>query len=189
MTEIACPGKTVTRNEDGLDNTRKRMGTEQTVCCSGRWPVMSRDGSLVPSGWNTGTKDWVAMKCLNMVGPQIRKLRYVCGWSQNKLATKLQILGWDIDRGGVAKIESRLVHVDDYELLYFSEVFEVDLMDLFPKIDPSKPLHDVVTQSMRRTPAKSAMLPALRALGAVGRLGNPSHKPGQLVPVREHSRR
>ena len=85
-----------------------------------------------------------------MVGPQVRKLRYVRGWSQNLLAAKLQVLGWDIDRVGLAKIESRLVHVDDYELLYFAKVFNVALADLFPKIDAGRRIHEVLTELMRR---------------------------------------
>jgi transcriptional regulator with XRE-family HTH domain len=93
------------------------------------------------------------MKCLNMVGPQVRRLRYEKGWSQNILAAKLQLLGWDIDRVGAAKIESRLVRVEDYELLYFTRVFNVGLTDLFPKIDPSRRIHEVLAELMkRRTP-------------------------------------
>jgi transcriptional regulator with XRE-family HTH domain len=90
------------------------------------------------------------MKHRNMVGPQIRKLRYVRGWSQTVLAAKLQILGGDIDRVAVAKIESRLVHVDDYELFYFTKVFKVGLADLFPKIDAARRIHEVLTELMQR---------------------------------------
>jgi transcriptional regulator with XRE-family HTH domain len=96
------------------------------------------------------------MKYLNMVGPQIRKLRYVRGWSQNLLATKLQLLGWNIDRVAVAKIESRLVHVDDYELLYFTRVFNVGFADLFPKIDAQRRILEVVTELMQRRPLPGA---------------------------------
>lgn len=91
-----------------------------------------------------------------MVGPQIRKLRYVRGWSQTILAAKLQILGWDIDRVAVAKIESRLVHVDDYELFYFTKVFNVSLADLFPKIDAARRIHEVLTELMQRRSTSSA---------------------------------
>jgi transcriptional regulator with XRE-family HTH domain len=94
------------------------------------------------------------MKCQNMVGPQVRRLRYVRGWSQNVLATKLQLLGWDIGRVAVSKIESRLVHVDDYELLYFTKVFNVGLADLFPKIDAERQIHEALIELMqRRTPS------------------------------------
>ena len=96
------------------------------------------------------------MKHRNMVGPQIRKWRYVRGWSQNILAAKLQILGWDIDRVSVAKIELRLVHVDDYELFYFTKVFNVGLADLFPKIDAARRVHEVLTELMQRRPSPGA---------------------------------
>ena len=93
------------------------------------------------------------MKCLNMIGPQIRKLRYQRGWSQEKLAEQLQLLGWDIGRVAVSKIESRLVHIDDYELLYFAKVFNVGLADLFPKIGAEQQIHEALMVLMqRRTP-------------------------------------
>jgi hypothetical protein len=91
------------------------------------------------------------MKYLNMIGPQVRKLRYTRQWSQNTLSTKLQLLGWDIDRVSVAKIESRLVHVDDYELFYFVKVFNISLVDLFPNLDRERGIHEVLTELMQRT--------------------------------------
>ena len=90
------------------------------------------------------------MKCRNMIGPQVRWLRYQQGWSQAKLAEKLQLLGWDIGRVAVSKIESRLMHVDDYELLYFTRVFNVGLPDLFPKIDAKRQIHEALTELMQR---------------------------------------
>jgi hypothetical protein len=88
------------------------------------------------------------MKFLNVIGPQIRKLRYQRGWSQNLLATKLQIEGWDISRSGVAKVECRLVHVDDYRLFYFLRVFKVSFTDLLPPIDTSRCVHDPLVRLM-----------------------------------------
>ena len=85
-----------------------------------------------------------------LAGPQIRKLRYARGWSQEKLAEKLQLLGWDIDRVAVSKIESRLVHMDDYELLYFTKVFNVGLADLFPRIGAERQIHEALTELMQR---------------------------------------
>jgi transcriptional regulator with XRE-family HTH domain len=78
------------------------------------------------------------MKYLNVVGPQIRKLRFQRDWSQSQLAVKLQLKGWDLSRQGLAKIESKLHKVTDTELLYFSEIFQVPLLDLYPKIQTGK---------------------------------------------------
>ena len=86
------------------------------------------------------------MRRLNVVGPQIRRLRYSRGWSQSELAVKLQLAGWDISRSGVGKIESQLVWIGDYELVYLMKIFNVPLEELFPSIDPRRPLYDTVCE-------------------------------------------
>ena len=71
-------------------------------------------------------------KCqTNFVGPQIRKLRVRRGWSQAKLAMKLQLNGWDIGREVVAQIEAQTHCVKDQHLLFFAHVLKVSLADLF----------------------------------------------------------
>jgi transcriptional regulator with XRE-family HTH domain len=74
------------------------------------------------------------MRYLNVTGSRIRRLRGLRHWSQRQLAIKLQRCGWDISRATVSKIESRIAEVGDLELLYFAEVFSVNLQELFPKI-------------------------------------------------------
>ena len=86
------------------------------------------------------------MRRLNVVGPQIRRLRYSRGWSQSELAVKLQLAGWDISRSGVGKIESQLVWMGDYELFYLMKIFDVPLEELFPSIDPRRPLYETVCE-------------------------------------------
>lgn len=89
------------------------------------------------------------MRHLNLVGPQIRKLRYRQGWSQNDLSIKLQLAGLDITRSTVAKIESRLVWVGDWQLFYFMRVFKVKFEDLFPPLDPhDSRMHDKLMKAM-----------------------------------------
>ena len=60
---------------------------------------------------------------LNLVGPNVRKLRAAQGFSQAKLASKCQLKGWDITREGIAKIEGGTRHVNDRELVYLCRVF------------------------------------------------------------------
>ena len=62
------------------------------------------------------------MRYKNNIGPQVRRRRYVLGWSQSVLAAKLQIADFDTSRSGVSKIEARLSYVDDKTLLYLAEV-------------------------------------------------------------------
>ena len=80
----------------------------------------------------------------NLIGPQVRKLRYQRGWRQKDLAAKLQIAGWDIDRGSVSKIESQLMRVGDFQILYLGKVLKVDWWQLFPAINPDLSLHDFI---------------------------------------------
>lgn len=89
------------------------------------------------------------MGACNLVGPQIRKLRYEKGWTQAYLAGQLQIIGLDISRSTLAKIEARLIVVPDYRLLYFTKVFNVRIEQLFPPIHPQDPMMiDTLTKYM-----------------------------------------
>jgi hypothetical protein len=60
---------------------------------------------------------------LNVIGPEIRRIRKQRGWSQSKLALRLQSVGWNISRSGLAKIECRIMWVGDFELLGIGELF------------------------------------------------------------------
>ena len=80
---------------------------------------------------------------LNLVGPQVRQLRIQNAWTQETLAAKLQVEGWDVSRESLAKLEARLRRVPDCELLFVAKVLGVEVIDLFPanvdlkKLDPS----------------------------------------------------
>lgn len=68
----------------------------------------------------------------NLVGPVIRRLRMAAGLSQEALAAKLQVAGWDITRGGLSKIEVRLRRVNDAELLLLAKVLKCTMTELYP---------------------------------------------------------
>jgi transcriptional regulator with XRE-family HTH domain len=74
----------------------------------------------------------------NVVGPIIRRLRNGRDWSQELLAAKLQLKGWDCSRSWLAKIEAQQVYVRDFQLLYFCAVFDVDLEELYRTLSISK---------------------------------------------------
>ena len=69
----------------------------------------------------------------NIVGPQVRQLRYRDGLSQPELAAKCQRLGWDIGRDTIAKIEGRNRWVGDEELVHLARSLGVALEKLFPE--------------------------------------------------------
>jgi transcriptional regulator with XRE-family HTH domain len=69
----------------------------------------------------------------NLIGPTVRKLRMAAKLSQEALAARLQVAGWDITRGGLSKIEARIRRVNDAELLVLATVLKCGLSDLYPK--------------------------------------------------------
>jgi transcriptional regulator with XRE-family HTH domain len=66
----------------------------------------------------------------NVVGPLIRELREKKGFTQAALATKLNLLGWDISRDTFAKIEAQTRWVKDFELVKLATALKVDAPDL-----------------------------------------------------------
>ncbi len=62
----------------------------------------------------------------NILGPNIRKWRKKAGLSQDDLAARLQLAGLEnIDRVAVAKIESQIRSLFDYELIVIGYVLKI----------------------------------------------------------------
>jgi len=62
----------------------------------------------------------------------VKRHRKFLGWTQKTLVAKCQIAGFDITRDMVAAIEGRVRSVSDFELLIFSRILQVPVMDLLP---------------------------------------------------------
>jgi transcriptional regulator with XRE-family HTH domain len=60
-------------------------------------------------------------------------MRYQMGLSQPALAAKCQLLGWDIARDTIAKIEAQKRWVGDLELIYLARSLRVPLHRLYPE--------------------------------------------------------
>ena len=69
---------------------------------------------------------------LNFIGPQVRKFREAKGWTQDNLAVKVQLFGWDTSRLSVTRLENQERRVPDVELFVFASVLGVSTDDLFP---------------------------------------------------------
>jgi transcriptional regulator with XRE-family HTH domain len=61
-------------------------------------------------------------------------LREAKDWTQGELAVKLQLLGWDISRESVTRLERQERRVPDLELYVIAKALGVSTDDLFPKI-------------------------------------------------------
>ncbi len=68
----------------------------------------------------------------NIVGPTIRKLRSQQNLTQEMFAARCGVLGWDLSRATLSKIEARLRCVTDSELQILSEALKVKVEALFP---------------------------------------------------------
>jgi transcriptional regulator with XRE-family HTH domain len=68
----------------------------------------------------------------NIVGPQIRKLRYQQGLTQEMFAARCAILGWDLSRGTLSKIEAQLRCVTDSELVILAKALKVEVNAVLP---------------------------------------------------------
>ena len=69
----------------------------------------------------------------NIVGPQVRKLRYQQGITQESLAARCGVLGWDISRATLSKIEAQLRCVTDAELETLAKALRVEIAAMYPR--------------------------------------------------------
>ena len=66
----------------------------------------------------------------NICGKNISNLRLRLKISQRELADKMQLVGIDIDKNAIQRIECGKRFVTDIEIIAFSRVFDVDYEDL-----------------------------------------------------------
>ena len=66
----------------------------------------------------------------NVCGKNIAKLRGNMKISQRKLADKMQLVGIDIDKNAIQRIECGKRFVTDIEIIAFSKVFDVNFEEL-----------------------------------------------------------
>ncbi len=66
----------------------------------------------------------------NIVGIKVAKLRKGLRISQRELADRLHVIGLDIDKNAVQRIESGERFVTDIEIGYLAKVFDVKIVEL-----------------------------------------------------------
>lgn len=66
----------------------------------------------------------------NICGEQIAKYRKQSGKSQRQLADALQLLGLDVDKNAIQRIEAGKRFVTDIEIVYLAKVLNVSYTDL-----------------------------------------------------------
>ncbi len=68
---------------------------------------------------------------MNVIGPQIKRLREQKGMTQEALTARCNLVGWSISRSTLAKIESQVRRVTDSEVVLIAEALEVDISTLY----------------------------------------------------------
>ncbi len=68
----------------------------------------------------------------NIVGPQVRRLRYQQGLSQSEFAARCQVKGWDITRDVISSIELQRRWVADFEVIFLAQHLKVPVDALWP---------------------------------------------------------
>lgn len=72
------------------------------------------------------------MPAQNIIGPQVRRLRVERAWTQDVLAAKCNVAGWDLSRGTLAKIEAQVRCVTDAELFALAKILKAELPEFYP---------------------------------------------------------
>ena len=70
---------------------------------------------------------------MNIVGPQVRKIRESQGLTQEELTARCNLKGWNITRSILAKIESQVRRVTDEEVAKLAMALKVEIAELYNK--------------------------------------------------------
>ena len=61
----------------------------------------------------------------NLIGERLKLLRKIANLSQRDLARELQLIGIDMDKNVITRIETNSRYVTDFELQALKEIFDV----------------------------------------------------------------
>ena len=68
---------------------------------------------------------------MNVIGPQIKHLRKQSCLTQEELTARCNLIGWNITRSTLAKIESQVRRVSDSEVALMAEALKVEIAELY----------------------------------------------------------
>lgn len=74
-------------------------------------------------------------KIEKQIGKNIRNLREIAGFTQDYVATKLQLKGCDITRSALAKIEVGQRHIYPDEIIFLKEILNTSFEEIFKNIN------------------------------------------------------
>ena len=76
-------------------------------------------------------KSKVTNDIYNICGKNIKKIRKEQKVTQDELCARMQVMGYQISRSDISKLENGKKFITDFELLGFSKALNVSILDLF----------------------------------------------------------
>lgn len=67
----------------------------------------------------------------NICGKNIKKIRKEQKVTQDELCARMQVMGYQISRSDISKVENGKKFITDFELVGFSKALKVSILDLF----------------------------------------------------------
>ena len=68
---------------------------------------------------------------MNTIGPSVKRIRIAQELTQEGLAARCNLLGWDISRSTLAKIEAQIRRVTDTEVALFAKALHIEIKELY----------------------------------------------------------
>lgn len=68
----------------------------------------------------------------NAIGGNLRRIRTAKKFSQERLAVACELLGYELPRGTIAKIESGIRAASDVETFVLANALKIEIAELFP---------------------------------------------------------
>ena len=69
----------------------------------------------------------------NITGKNIKNIRKKSKITQEDLCARMQVLGYQISRSDISKLENGKRYISNFEVEGFAEVLKVSILDLFQK--------------------------------------------------------
>ena len=76
-------------------------------------------------------KSKVTNDIYNICGKNIKKIRKEQKVTQDELCARMRVMGYQISRSDISKLENGKKFITDFELLGFSKALNVSILDLF----------------------------------------------------------
>jgi transcriptional regulator with XRE-family HTH domain len=104
-------------------------------------------------------------KNLNLIGPQLQKLRNTRQWSQSQLSKRLRSMGWHITRDILAQMETTAHRITDCDLIFLAKALEVNVIYFFPPVFTPETIHAKI-HSRRLKPVQDSRFARVRCFNA-----------------------